>query len=106
MSIVPMGTSNKEVLRKLPLAALAIACGSALGADVNPDLYAAARRDGPVDALIVLRDQATPMLAPLSASADYLAHRRALVDALRSRADSEQGALRAWLDTRGVAYRA
>jgi subtilisin family serine protease len=100
-----MSMSNVEHLRKLPLAALAIACGSAFGAQVNPDLAAAINRDGSAQALIVLKDQTTPMLAPLAESAGYKAHRRALVDALRSRADEQQSSLRAWLDGRGIAYR-
>jgi len=93
-------------LRRLPLAALALACGSAFGAQINPDLAAAVRQNGSAEALIVLKDQSTPMLAPLAASADYKERRRALVDALRSRADTQQSGIRAWLDARGIAYRA
>ncbi|HEV8691309.1 MAG TPA: S8 family serine peptidase, partial [Ideonella sp.] len=89
-------------LRRLPLAALAVACSSVLGAQVNPDLAAQARRDGRADALIVLKEQATPALAP---NADYKARRRALVQALRERADSQQAGLRAWLEARGIEYR-
>jgi subtilisin family serine protease len=99
-------TSNVELLRKLPLAALALACGSALGAQINPDLASAVRRDGSAEALIVLKDQSTPMLAPLASSADYKERRRALVDALRARAETQQSGLRAWLDSRGIAHRA
>jgi subtilisin family serine protease len=88
---------------RVPLSLLAVACGPALGAQVNADLAAAARRDGRAEALIVLKDQATPALP---AAGDYKARRRALVDALRQRADAQQGALRAWLDARGIAYRA
>src|SRR4051812_14164196 len=102
----PMSTSNVELLRRLPLAAVALACGSALGAQVNPDLAAAVRRDGSAEALIVLKDQSTPMLAPLASSADYKERRRALVDALRARAETQQSGLRAWLDSRGIAHRA
>jgi serine protease AprX len=100
-----MRMSNTEVLRRLPLAALALACGSAFAASVNPDLAATARRDGSAEALIVLKDQAEPMLAPLASSADYKARRRALVDALRARAEMQQSGLRAWLDAQGIAYR-
>jgi serine protease AprX len=100
-----MSTSNIELVRRLPLAALAIACGSALGAQINPDLAAAVHRDGSVEALIVLNDQTTPMLAPLSSAADYKAHRRALVDALRARAETQQSSLTAWLGAQGIAYR-
>ena len=100
-----MAKSNIEALGRLPLAALAIACGSAFGATINPDLAAAIRRDGSAQALIVLKDQSTPMLAPLDPNADYKAHRRALVDALRMRAEEQQSGLRAWLDARGIAYR-
>ena len=101
-----MSKSNIEVLRALPLAALAIACGSALGAQVNPEVAASLRMQGRTQALLVLADQTTPMLAPLAANADYKEHRRALVDALRARAESQQSSLRAWLDARGIAYRA
>jgi len=101
-----MSTSNVDLLRKLPLAALALACGSALGAQINPDLAAAVHRDGSAEALIVLKDQSTPMLAPLAASADYKERRRALVDALRARAEMQQGGLRALLDSRGISHRA
>ena len=62
-----MSTSNVELLRRLPLAALALACGSAFGAQINPDLAAAVRQNGSAQALIVLKDQSTPMLAPLAA---------------------------------------
>jgi serine protease AprX len=100
-----MSKSNIEFLRRLPLAALAIACGSALGAEVNSGLAAAVRHDGHAQALIVLADQSTPMLAPLASSADYKVQRRALVDALRARAETQQSALRAWLDAQRIAYR-
>jgi subtilisin family serine protease len=101
--MIPRST---EALKKLPLAALAVACGSAFGAVVNPDLAAAVRRDGVAQAIIVLPDQSTPMLAPLASNADYRAHRRALVDALRARADARQAGIRALLDANGASYRA
>jgi subtilisin family serine protease len=100
-----MSKSSIEILRRLPLAALAIACGSAFAAQVNPDLAVAVRANGQAEALLVFADQTTPMLAPLSASADYKAHRRALVDALRARAEMQQNGVRAWLDMRGIEYR-
>ncbi|GAA0710111.1 S8 family serine peptidase [Dokdonella soli] len=93
-------------LRGMPLAALALACHSALAADINPALAAQAQHDGVVEALIILPDQATPMLAPLDANADYKTHRRALVDTLRARASTQQADLHAWLDARRVEYRA
>lgn len=96
---------SKLRLHRWPLAALAVACGSAMGAQINADLAEAVRRDGRAEALIVLKDQATPALAPLPPGADYKARRRALVDALRARADAQQHDLRAWLDARGIAYR-
>lgn len=73
---------------------------------INPALAQAARTQGPVEALIVLADQATPTFAPLSADADYKQRRRALVQALRTRADRQQLELRIWLESRGIAYRA
>src|SRR5215467_1691211 len=101
-----MSKSNVDILARLPLAALAIACGSAIGAQVNPDLSAAVRRDGSAQALIVLADQSTPLLAPLSSAATYKQHRRALVDALRARADMQQSSIRAWLDAERIPYHA
>lgn len=89
----------------LPLAALALACNAAFAADINPELTPRAQRDGGVEALIVLPDQATPLLAPFDAKADYKAHRRALVDALHARAETQQTGVRDWLDARGIDYR-
>lgn len=101
-----MNTPN-VLLRRLPLAvALALACHAATGADIHSGLAAAAQRDGQADALIILKDQERPRLVPLSPSTDYKARRRALVDALRDRAEYQQASLRAWLDARGIAYRA
>ncbi|HJV70568.1 S8 family serine peptidase, partial [Ideonella sp.] len=99
-----MSTSSIR-LHRVALAVLAVSCGSAFGARINADLAAAARRDGQAEALIVLKDQATPVLAPLAPGADYKARRRALVAALRDRADLQQGSLRVWLDARGIEYR-
>jgi subtilisin family serine protease len=93
-------------LTALPLAALALACGSALAADIEPRVLAEAQADGRAEALIVMADQAQPALAPLAPDTDYRARRRALVDALRARADHQQADLRSWLDARGVEYRA
>jgi serine protease AprX len=100
-----MSTSN-SALYGIPFAALALACGTALAADVNPALLAQARQQGVVEALIVLPGQTAPALAPLAANADYRVHRRALVDALRGRASTEQANLDAWLDARAIEYRA
>jgi len=100
-----MRMSTIEVLHRLPLAALALACGSAFAASVNPDVVATARRNGTAEALIVLEDQSAPMLAPLASDADYKTRRRALVDALRARAETQQSGVRAWLDAQGIAYR-
>ena len=84
-----MSTSNVDLLRRLPLAALALACGSALGAQINPDLASAVRRDGSAEALIVLKDQSTPMLAPASTGGRAVAPRRA---SARMRATSSANA--------------
>jgi subtilisin family serine protease len=93
----------------LAAAAAALMAAPALAASaskVNPDLLQAARTQGQAEALIVLADQATPTIAPLSADADYKQRRRALVQALRTRADRQQLSLRLWLESRGIAYRA
>lgn len=90
-------------------AAAALLAAPALAAPpskVNPDLAQAARSQGAVEALIVLADQATPMIGPLSPDADYKQRRRALVQALRTRADRDQTGLRIWLESRGIPYRA
>jgi subtilisin family serine protease len=89
-------------MHRLALAALALACGAAQAASVHADLAEAAGRGGQVDALIVLRDQAAPAT---TANGDYKARRRALVQALRQRADTQQRGLRAWLDAHGIAHR-
>jgi serine protease AprX len=88
----------------LSLAAISVLGSPAFAAQVHPDLAAAASRGGQVEALIVLPEQATPALLP-PAHGGYKAHRRALVDALRQRADVQQRSLRAWLDARGIDYR-
>lgn len=87
-------------------ALMASSAGAAPAAQVNPDLRLAARSQGQVEALIVLADQATPTIAPLSADADYRQRRRAMVQALRTRAERQQLGLRIWLESRGIAYRA
>jgi subtilisin family serine protease len=86
------------------LGPLVLAAGTAAAARVDAGLADAARHDGRVDALIVLPDQATPPLAALAPDADYKAHRRALVDALRTRADTQQQPLRTWLQARGIDF--
>lgn len=88
-----------------PLLPLALACGAACAAELDPALLASAKRDGAADTLIVFADQSRPGLAPLAPAVDYRVRRRALVDALRARADAQQADVRAWLDARGIAYR-
>jgi serine protease AprX len=84
--------------------AFAVCCSVATAADVDPGVRAQAQAGGSVDALIVFADQARPAL-PLAVTGDVHGHRRALVDALRARAEHAQHAVRAWLDARGVAHR-
>ena len=93
-------------VRASSMLTLALACHAALAANVNPDLAARAAHEGVVDVLLVLPDQVASVLTPLASDADYKAHRRALVDALRARADAQQAGLREWLNERGVTYRA
>ncbi len=93
------------MFRALAASALAVACHSALAVEVDSSVLAAIRAGDRVDALIVMADQARPLLAPLSAQADYRVHRRALVDALRARAELQQADVRDWLRMRGIDYR-
>jgi subtilisin family serine protease len=83
--------------------AIALVCGTAAAAEVDPGLLAQAQRIGRADTLIVL-DAAVP-IALLRRDGDYLARRRNLVDTLRATADVSQESLRRWLDENGVAYR-
>jgi len=99
-------TAASTRVRGLALGALALACSQALAAQVSPSLTLQADAAGRVEALIVLPDQAAPVLAPLAADADYLVRRRALVDALRTRATTQQEDLLAWLQARGIEHRA
>ncbi len=99
---------HRRLVLATAAAAAALLAAPSLAAEpskVNPDLARAARAQGQVEALIVLADQARPTMAPLSADADYKQRRRALVQSLRARADSQQRSLRIWLDSRGIPYR-
>ena len=93
------------MLRALAVSSLALACHSALAVEVDSSVLAATRAGERVDALIVMADQSRPLLAPLSAQADYRVHRRALVDALRARAELQQADVRNWLQLRGIDHR-
>lgn len=98
--------------RSLRSAVLFLAGAAALAAwqtveavDIDPGLMEAALQDGGANVLLVFHDQQTPVQkAPLD-SRDYLAHRRWLVNALRSRAGRQQESTRRWLDEKGIAYR-
>ena len=83
--------------------AIALACGSAMAAEVDPALQVQAQSHGRADTLIVLAAQAP--VALLRQDGDYLARRRNLVDTLRATADVSQEPLLRWLDDRGIAYR-
>lgn len=87
------------------LLAFAMLTGSAAAAEVAPQVRAALSATGSADTLLVFADQSRPLQAPMPPNGDYLAHRRALVAALRERADSTQGAARAWLDAHGIEHR-
>ena len=78
---------------------------AAVGATIDPRVPMQAARAGSSDALLVLRDQSTPLLAPLATNVDVRVRRRALVDALHARAEVSQRALREWLDARAIAHR-
>jgi len=83
------------------LAASAIACA----ATVDPRVLDSASREGSVDTILVLADQARPMLAPLRADGDPRIRRHTLVAALRARAEASQPGLRQWFAARGIAHR-
>ena len=97
-------------MRAVPLASFLIAAlfacaGGARGATVDPRVAQQAQAAGDSDALLVLVDQAAPSLAPLDSQADYRVRRRALVAALRARAQATQQDVRRWLDAHGIAHR-
>lgn len=89
----------------LTILPLVFAVQAAFAAELEPGLRTAAARDGKVDALIVFADQGRPALTPLDPHAGYRERRRALVEALRLRADVQQADVRAWLSARAIAYR-
>ncbi len=84
---------------------LALLLTPAQAAEVDAQVRRALARDSHVDVLIVFADQARPALTPLTADADYRLRRRALVEALRGRADAQQAGVRAWLDAHAIAHR-
>ena len=102
----PAVPSIRRSTRGFALCALAFACSQALAAEISPSLAVEADAAGRVEALIVLPDQATPVLSPLGGDADYLVRRRALVDALRARATAQQAGVVDWLRARGIEHRA
>jgi subtilisin family serine protease len=85
--------------------AAALRCIDASAAVVHPRVTETAALEGSVDALLVFADQSQPLLAPLKPDGDYRVHRRALIDALKTRADSTQRATREWLDAQGITHR-
>jgi subtilisin family serine protease len=84
---------------------LAACTAAAHGAPIDPRVIEQANAVGNSDALLVLGDQSAPALVPLAMDADYRVRRRALVDALRTRAQTTQRELRLWLDAHGIAHR-
>ena len=98
-------TSACSGIWMLALATL-LAAMPAASAEIDPGLMAKAAQAGTVPVLLVLPEQDTPVLTPLRRDTDVVARRRALVDALSARASSSQAPLRAWLEQRGIAYRA
>jgi serine protease AprX len=105
MSSLPTEPARRRRLSALPIPLVLAACsGICAAATIEPGARTAAQRDGAVDALVVFADRSLPSL-PLRAAADHHARRRALVAALRARADHDQRGLRAWLDARGIGHR-
>lgn len=104
--IEPMRDRPNRVVRAVSAALVcAVASSGVPAATVESGANATAVRDGSVDVLLVLPDQARPLAAPLARDADYRVRRAALVAALRARARHDQRALGAWLDARGIAHR-
>src|SRR5690625_2056102 len=95
----------RSAVRYPPGAAALAAWEPVEAVDIDPGLMEAALQVGGANVLLVFHDQQTPVQkAPLD-SRDYLAHRRWLVNALRSRAGRQQESARRWLDEKGIAYR-
>src|SRR5258708_2277117 len=78
--------------------------GSATAAEIDARVSATAGVAGSADAILVFADQSQPAL-PLRNGGDYRARSRALVDALRARAEHAQHGVRAWLDAHGIEHR-
>jgi subtilisin family serine protease len=95
----------RRVLLGVAIAAILAPCGSVFSADVDDALLREAEAGGAADVLISFPGRSIPVLAPLDRDADYKVRRRALVDALTARADTEQAGVRAWLDAHGIEYR-
>jgi subtilisin family serine protease len=97
-------TMQKFIQGRARLAvAIALACGTATAAEIDPMLLTQAQNSGSADTLIIL-DAAVPT-SLLRQDGNYLQRRRNLVDTLRATADVSQESLRSWLDDRGIAYR-
>jgi serine protease AprX len=96
-----MSSSRSERAAALAIAG-AFALSAAHGAQIDPRVRATSAVADSVDTILVFADQARPALP---ARADYRAHRRAMVDALRVRADWAQRGMRAWLDAHGIEHR-
>src|SRR5690606_39934061 len=85
----------RRVLLGVAIAAILAPCGSVFSADVDDVLLREAEAGGAADVLISFPGRSIPVLAPLAPDADYKVRRRALVDALTARADTEQAGVRA-----------
>ncbi|MDN5923378.1 MAG: S8 family serine peptidase [Xanthomonadales bacterium] len=79
----------------------ALSPAAVAAAIIAPQVLAQVRATGTADSLILLAGK--PPLALLR-NDSVLAHRRALVDALRSQAHTDQASVRAWLDAQQVDY--
>ncbi len=101
-----MNNLRFDVLRAFGLVgAVALGGSYAMAADVSPRVLDTLSQTGSADTLLVFADQSRPSLAPLKPDGNYLVRRRALVAALRARADADQASTRAWLDARSIAHR-
>ncbi len=98
-----MSNSRSESCSIAIALAIGLAFVDANAAQVDSRVLAHAQTGSDVDVLLVLAEQSRPVL-PIPAQVHSRSYRRALVDALRMRAQHTQHEVRAWLDARGIEH--